>query len=97
MNHYSPFEYVEGTAFEASFGHLDGYSAIYYTYMWSLVIAKDLFSEFKKKGLLDPAVSGRYRQFILAPGGSKDANRLVEEFLGRPADFGSYEVWLNEG
>ena len=26
-----------------SFGHLEGYSAIYYTYMWSLVIAKDLF------------------------------------------------------
>ena len=28
-----------------SFGHLDGYSALYYTYMWSLVIAKDIFAE----------------------------------------------------
>src|SRR5690606_31477340 len=35
---YSPFGYVDDTYFYASFGHLNGYSAIYYTYMWSLVI-----------------------------------------------------------
>src|SRR5205823_3680042 len=34
-----------GTHFQCNFGHLNGYSAIYYTYMWSLVIAKDLFSK----------------------------------------------------
>ena len=38
---YLPTPYVEGTHFQTSFGHLDGYSAVYYTYMWSLVIAKD--------------------------------------------------------
>ena len=35
-----------------AFGHLDGYSALYCTYMWSLVIAKDLFTAFARDGLL---------------------------------------------
>jgi thimet oligopeptidase len=96
MNRYSPFRYVDETRFEASFGHLDGYSAIYYTYMWSLVIAKDLFSDFKKRGLLDPEVAARYRRAVLAPGGSRDASELVESFLGRPVSFSSFETWLNE-
>jgi thimet oligopeptidase len=39
QNKYTPFRFVDGTYFETSFTHLDGYSAIYYTYMWSLVIA----------------------------------------------------------
>ena len=43
---YSPYAYLEGTHMFASFGHLGGYSSAYYTYAWSLVIAKDLFSAF---------------------------------------------------
>jgi thimet oligopeptidase len=87
---YSPFGYVEGTHFYASFGHLNGYSAIYYTYMWSLVIASDMFSEFEKEGLRNPAVAQRYRQFVLAPGGAKDAADLVQDFLGRPYSFDAF-------
>ncbi|RZA06749.1 MAG: tetraacyldisaccharide 4'-kinase, partial [Proteobacteria bacterium] len=34
-----------------SFGHLNGYSAIYYTYRWSKVIADDLFTRFESEGL----------------------------------------------
>ena len=33
----TPFRYVPDTYFHESFGHLEGYSALYYTYMWSLV------------------------------------------------------------
>lgn len=87
---YSPFGYVEGTHFYASFGHLNGYSAIYYTYMWSLVIASDMFSEFEKEGLRNPAVAQRYRKYVLAPGGSKDAADLVQDFLGRPYSFDAF-------
>ena len=94
---YTPFKYVDGTYMQESFGHLDGYSAIYYTYMWSLVIAKDLFSRFREKGLLDPETAARYRERILAPGGSRTAKTLVEDFLGREVGFESYETWLNEG
>jgi thimet oligopeptidase len=73
QDRYTPFKYVEGTYFHESFGHLDGYSAIYYTYMWSLVIAKDLFSVFQREGLLNGAPAQRYRRAVLEPGGSKPA------------------------
>ena len=43
----------EGRFFTA-FGHLGGYSSAYYTYMWSLVIAKDLFGAFDPDDLFDP-------------------------------------------
>jgi thimet oligopeptidase len=94
---YTPFPYVEGTYFHLSFGHLDGYSAIYYTYMWSLVIAKDLFTMFQGKGLLNPEPAQAYRRAVLEPGGSKDAAVLVKDFLGRDYDFRAYEQWLNAG
>ena len=80
---------------QMSFGHLDGYSAIYYTYMWSLVIAKDLFSVFEKDGLLNPEPAKRYKQFVLEPGGSKDAEVMVREFLQRDYTFDSFADWLN--
>lgn len=92
---YTPFRHVPGTYFHESFGHLDGYSAIYYTYMWSLVIAKDLFGPFRKAGLLDAAVARRYRDAILAPGGSRPAAELVERFLGRPHAFDAFAAWLD--
>jgi thimet oligopeptidase len=95
QDRYTPFKYVEGTYFHESFGHLDGYSAIYYTYMWSLVIAKDLFSVFKNEGLLNPAPAKRYRRAILEAGGSKPAAELVRDFLGRAYDFSAYQSWLD--
>jgi thimet oligopeptidase len=92
---YTPFRHVEGTYFQESFGHLDGYSAIYYTYMWSLVIAKDLFRPFRAAGLMAPEPARRYRTAILEAGGSKPAADLVQDFLGRPSSFDAYEQWLN--
>jgi thimet oligopeptidase len=95
INKYTPTAYVEGTHFQTSFGHLDGYSAVYYTYMWSLVIAKDMFSQFNRNDLLAPAVAVKYRTAVLAPGGSKPAATLVADFLGRPFDYKAWENWLN--
>ncbi|MFJ9391984.1 M3 family metallopeptidase [Nocardioides sp. NPDC101246] len=91
---YSPYPYLAGTHFFASFGHLGGYSSAYYTYMWSLVIAKDLFSAFDRDNLFDPEVAGRYRDLVLARGGEKDAADLVADFLGRPYSFDAYAAWL---
>ncbi|MGV1008200.1 MAG: M3 family metallopeptidase [Dermatophilaceae bacterium] len=93
---YSLFPYIEGTHMPCSFGHLEGYTSGYYTYMWSLVIAKDLFSAFDRERMFDPVVADRYRDRILAPGGSKDAADLVEDFLGRPYTFDAYAAWLAE-
>jgi thimet oligopeptidase len=94
---YLPFPPMPETHFQASFGHLDGYSAIYYTYMWSLVIAKDLFSGFERSDLLAPGPARRYRDAILAPGGSAPAAALVERFLGRPFSFDAWRRWLDSG
>jgi len=93
---YDLYTYVEGTHFHTSFNHLGGYSSAYYTYMWSLVIAKDLFSAFDRKDLLGPEGARRYRDTILVPGGSKDAAELVADFLGRPYNFGAFSAWLQE-
>ncbi|WP_243060459.1 M3 family metallopeptidase [Nocardioides sp. SR21] len=91
---YAPFPYIDGTHMFASFGHLGGYSSAYYTYMWSLVIAKDLFSAFDPDDLFSPDAAGRYRDRVLAPGGSQDAADLVADFLGRPYTFDAYAAWL---
>jgi thimet oligopeptidase len=92
---YDLFEPIPDTHFHASFGHLAGYTSAYYTYMWSLVIAKDLFSAFRADDLLDPAIAGRYRDEVLARGGSGDAADLVRGFLGRPYSFDAYAQWLD--
>ena len=96
MARYSVFPYLEGTHMHCHFGHLDGYSSAYYTYMWSLVIAKDMFSAFDRDDLFDPEVAGAYRDKVLAQGGRRDAADLVEDFLGRPYTFDAYAAWLAE-
>jgi thimet oligopeptidase len=90
QSQYSPYGYVDDTYFYASFGHLNGYSAIYYTYMWSLVIAADMHSEFVKHGLRNTDVAMRYRKKVLEPGGTQDAADLVQDFLERPYSFDAF-------
>jgi thimet oligopeptidase len=94
---YLPYPFVPGTAFQASFGHLSGYSAVYYTYMWSLVIAKDLFSRFTQAGLADATPARDYRKQVLEPGGSRPAAELCQAFLGRPYDVVAFRSWLDGG
>ncbi len=91
---YSPFRQPEGGHVYANFGHLMGYSSNYYTYQWSLVIAKDLFTRFAAEGLLNPALAGEYRDKVLSPGGTKDARELVRDFLGRDYALDAYRAWL---
>jgi thimet oligopeptidase len=92
---YTPFKYVPDTHMQTAFDHLNGYSAVYYTYMWSLVIAKDMFTEFKQDGLTNTAIARKYRDTVLGASGTKPAATLVSDFLGRPYSFKAYEEWLN--
>ena len=91
------FPWVDGAAFQAQFTHLANglYTSSYYTYLWSRVVAKDLFSQFNRANLLAPDVAHRYRDTVLVPGGSKPAADLIGDFLGRPFSFDAYEQWLN--
>ncbi len=76
-------QYDPNNHFQASFGHLTGYAARYYGYLWSKVFALDLFDTIKQHGLLDPKIGAHYAQSVLSKGGSKDPNELLFDFLGR--------------
>ena len=81
---------------QASFTHLNGYSAYYYTYMWSLVIAKDLFSRFDRADLLAAEPARRYRTLILEQGGV-GAGCPAGGGLPRPAvQLRRLAAWLEE-
>jgi thimet oligopeptidase len=69
--------------FPAGFGHLMGYDAGYYGYMWSKVYAADMFTRFEREGVLNAAVGKEYRDKILAPGSTKEEIDMVRDFLGR--------------
>ncbi len=77
------YETVPNVFFQASFGHLNGYQAGYYGYMWSLVYAQDMFQRFNEKGMLNPEAGQYYREKILARGSSLEEIDLVREYLGR--------------
>jgi thimet oligopeptidase len=95
-NRLLPYKYVDGAFYQLGFGHLNGYSAYYYTYMWSLVIAKDLFTAFRRSGLMSPKVAAAYRHQVLEVVGTKPAAEQIKDFLGRPYDFTGWQDWIDE-
>ncbi|MDI5969195.1 M3 family metallopeptidase [Streptomyces sp. SL13] len=78
--------YLAGTHFQSGFGHLFGYDAGYYGYLWSRVLGDDMYTRFAAAGALDPATGDRYRRLVLERGGSADGDRMVREFLEREPD-----------
>jgi thimet oligopeptidase len=84
-------EPVKGGHFNASFGHLmGGYDAGYYGYLWSEVYAQDMFTIFKKTGLLNGDTGGKYRKIVLEKGNMVEAIDLLREFLGRDPAFEAF-------
>lgn len=77
------YPFQEGTHFETGFGHLVGYAAGYYGYLWAKVYAEDMFHELTKIGLMNPAAGKKLRHQVLARGSSTDELKIVEQFLGR--------------
>ena len=74
------------TAWAAYIGHLAGYDAGYYGYLWAKVMAIDMASVFKAApgGFLDEKVGRRLRTEVYGVGHTRDVAESVEKFLGRP-------------
>jgi oligopeptidase A len=71
--------------FPNSFSHIfaGGYAAGYYSYKWAEVLSADAYSFFEENGVLDPGAGARFRDEILAVGGSRPAAESFAAFRGR--------------
>ncbi|HTP47361.1 MAG TPA: M3 family metallopeptidase [Casimicrobiaceae bacterium] len=69
-----------------SFSHIfaAGYAAGYYSYKWAEVLSADAYSLFEQQGVLSPATGARFRDEVLARGGSRPALESFIAFQGRP-------------
>ena len=85
------------TRFPNSFSHIfaGGYCAGYYSYKWAEVLSADAYSAFEESGkpadassggILDPVTGARFRDEILAVGGSRPAMESFVAFRGRPPE-----------
>ncbi len=73
-----------------TFSHIfaGGYAAGYYSYKWAEVLSADAYAAFEESALpngsANPTTGARFRQEILAQGGSRDAMDSFVAFRGRP-------------
>jgi Zn-dependent oligopeptidase len=68
--------------FPAGFGHLVGYEASYYSYLYSLSMVYDFFARFEKEGYTNKKL-GKELRAVLEKGGSYDEMTYIKKFLGR--------------
>lgn len=82
--------------FLESFGHIfaGGYAAGYYGYKWAEVMSDDCYGAFEEAGLNDyaamAALGGRYRETVLALGGSCSALETFRRFRGRDPEIAAH-------
>ena len=71
--------------FPNSFSHIfaGGYAAGYYSYKWAEVLSADAYAAFEEHGVLDPGTGARFRDEVLAVGGSRPALESFRAFRGR--------------
>jgi len=71
--------------FMHSFAHIfaGGYAAGFYSYQWAEVLSADAYSAFEEAGVLSPAAGAKFRDEVLARGGSRGAMESFVAFRGR--------------
>jgi oligopeptidase A len=71
--------------FPNNFSHIfaGGYAAGYYSYKWAEVLSADAYAFFEENGILDRRSGERFRDEILAVGGSRPAAESFRAFRGR--------------
>ena len=82
--------YPEGVYFRSNFQHLASYGARYYAYLWSKVMALEVYHEFTKNGIFNQDIGQRLRDKILSKGNSADPRSQVENFLNKPVSYNGF-------
>ena len=68
----------------------NGYSAGYYAYPWTRMLAQDAFSWFESHGGLTRANGQRYRDMVLSRGNTEDLAEMYRGFVGHDPDINPY-------
>jgi peptidyl-dipeptidase Dcp len=76
------------------FGHIwGGYSAGYYAYLWTEMLADDAFQWFEEHGGLTRANGDRFRKMILSRGNTEDLAAMYAAWLGRAPNVGAMMIF----
>jgi len=82
QNEYTPFRYVEGTAWHTRFGHLYGYASCYYSYLVAKVLASKIWQRLFSDNPLSKESGRLLREKVLMVGGSQSPEEILESILG---------------
>lgn len=90
--------YVPGTSWQTQFGHLYGYGATYYSYLFDRAIASRVWKDVFANDPLSREAGERYKAEILKYGGAKDPWVMVSSLLNAPElESGSAEAMASIG
>lgn len=78
-----PSTYPKDVDIVSSFGHLTGYASKYYTYLWSLVIIKDLVRHINQNGGFTQETFTELVDKVIKKAGQVPVDKLLENYLGR--------------
>jgi intermediate peptidase len=77
--------HVSGTSFQTQFGHLFGYGATYYSYLFDRAVASRVWRVVFSNQPLDRDTGERYKQDVLSNGGGKDPWQMLSSLLRDPS------------
>ncbi|XP_071483988.1 mitochondrial intermediate peptidase-like [Diadema antillarum] len=80
---HSSIPYVQGSAWHLRFGHLVGYGAKYYSYLYSRAVASQVWHRCFAEDPLSRTTGERYRREMLSHGGGKEPSLLVQNMIGK--------------
>ncbi|MDD2828889.1 MAG: M3 family metallopeptidase [Sulfuricurvum sp.] len=74
--------------FQNGFSHIfsGGYSAGYYSYKWAEVLSADAYYAIVDEGIFDSELAQKYKEIVLAKGGSQSMQELFHEMMGRECE-----------
>lgn len=76
---------VAENCMSTSFSHIfqGGYSSGYYSYKWAEVLDADAFAYFQEKGIFNKEVATKFKDNVLAKGGTELPMELYKKFRGQ--------------